>query len=61
MEIEPKWLSRILFIDEPHFSLNNQNCRIESSDNLHEIVQEELHDKKVTVWYSFTANVIIGP
>lgn len=60
MEIETELLSRMLLIDERHFSLNNQNCRIWSADNPHEIVKKELHNKKVTVWYGFKANVIIG-
>lgn len=65
MEIEPEWLSRILWTDEAHFSvnggINTQNCRIWSTENPHEIVQQGLHDKKVTVWCGFTANFIIGP
>lgn len=65
IEIEPEWLSRILWTDEAHFTLNGgvntQNCRIWSAENPQEIVQEGLHDKKVTVWCGFTADFIIGP
>ncbi|KAF2883028.1 hypothetical protein ILUMI_23166 [Ignelater luminosus] len=47
-----------LWTDEAHLSLkggvNSQNCRIWSTENLNEIIQEGLHDKKVTVWSSNT-------
>lgn len=52
MEIEPEWLSCILWTDEAHFTLNGgvniQNFRIWSTHNPHEIVQKELPEKKVT-------------
>lgn len=64
MEIEiAEWLLRILRTDEYHISLNDevntQNFRIGSTDNPHEIVHEDLHDKKVTLWCGFTANFIL--
>ncbi|KAF2888397.1 hypothetical protein ILUMI_17776 [Ignelater luminosus] len=64
MEIEPKRLSRSLWIDEAHLSfnggVNSQTCRIWLTENPDEIIQEDLHNKKVTVWCCLTANFIVG-
>lgn len=41
-----------IFYTEAYFSLNRevktQNCRVLSTYNQHEIVQEDLHNKKIT-------------
>ncbi|KAF2896667.1 hypothetical protein ILUMI_09508 [Ignelater luminosus] len=50
MKIEPNWLSCILLTVGAHFSFNDgvntQNCRIWSTENSHETIQEDRYDKK---------------
>lgn len=53
IQIEPKWLSHILWTDEAYLTLNDrfntQNCGIWSVETSQKNIQEGLHGKKVTV------------
>ena len=64
MEIEIRCFSCILGTDETHFSLNceinTQDCRIWSTENPYEIVQECFHKIKVISWCGFTVYFIIS-
>lgn len=56
---------KIIFSDEAHFHLNGyvnkQNCRIWGNENPREIHEIPMHAQRVTVWYGFWAEGIIGP
>ena len=59
------WQKKIIFSDEAHFGLgryvNNQNCRIWSTENSHAYVEKPTHRKQVTVWCDILSRGIIGP
>jgi hypothetical protein len=63
--VNPQWLDNVFWTDEAHFQLNGgvntHNCRIWSLNNPHSVIQQGLHDSKVTVWCGFTSRFIIGP
>lgn len=65
IQANPQWLDNVFWTDEAHFQLNGgvntHNCRIWSSNNRHLVIQQGLHDLKVTVWCGFTSRFIIGP
>lgn len=53
MKIELAWFSF-------NGGVNTQKCHIWSTNNAHDL-QDDLYNKKVTIWCGFTANCIIGP
>lgn len=61
----PQWLDNVLWTDEAHFLLsggvNTHNCRIWSENHPHTVIQQGLHDLKVTVWIGFTSQFILEP
>jgi hypothetical protein len=65
VEIDETWFGNILWSDEAHFTLHGtvhtKNCVIWAEENPRAIVQEPLHDEKVTVWCGFTQDFLLGP
>ena len=65
VEIDETWFGNILWSDEAHFTLHGtvhtKNCVIRAEENPRAIVQEPLHDEKVTVWCGFTQDFLLGP
>ena len=57
---------KIIFSDEAHLDLgggyvNQQNCRILGTENLHAYIEKPTHLKRVTVWGEFWSRGIIRP
>ncbi|EFN87491.1 hypothetical protein EAI_07403, partial [Harpegnathos saltator] len=56
---------KIIFSDQAHFHVdglvNRQDCRIWGSENPRVIVEKQMHPQRVTVWYGFWVEGIIGP
>ena len=61
----PILAKKIIFSDETHFdlggSVNKQNYRIWSTENLHAYIEKPTHLKRVTVWCRFWSRGIIRP
>jgi hypothetical protein len=64
-EVDADWIDPVMWSDQAHFYSNGQvctyNCRIWASENPHAIIQQGLHDKKLTVWVGFTSSFLLGP
>jgi len=64
-QVDADFSSKVMFSDEPHFHLdgfvNRQNCCIWGSENLHVIVEKQMHPQRVTICYGFRAGGIIVP
>ena len=60
----PILAKKIIISDEAHFDLggyvNNQNCRIWSTENPHAYIEKPTHPKRVTLWCGFSSRDIIG-
>ena len=59
------WQKKNIFSDEAHFYLggcvNQQNCRIWSTENSRAYIEKPKQPQRVTVWYGFWFRGIIGP
>ena len=54
------WQKKIIFLDEAHFDLGEQNCHIWGTEKPHAYIEKPTHPKRVTVWCGFWSRDIIG-